>query len=89
MGWGERRRAEMRCGVRSLPEIEGLLTCTSHPQAACMVVVLAVRITFRLDKVGGGLGPLVGPREASKVRRWPAFLAARSSIRRISKLSCG
>jgi len=53
-----------------------------------MVVVLAVRIIFRLDKAAGGLDPLVGPREAS-VGRWPASLTALSLVRRISKLSCG
>lgn len=49
----DKKRAERCCGVRRLPKIEGLLTWTGHPQAACMVVVLAVRIIFRLDKVIG------------------------------------
>ena len=63
----------MRRGVRRLPEIEGLLTCTGHPQAACMVVVLAVRITFRLDKAARRLGPFCWAQRCFKSREVVRF----------------
>lgn len=40
-----------------LDQLDGFLTCTSHPQSPCVVVVLAVRNTFRLDKMIENLEP--------------------------------
>jgi len=47
MHWlGSEEEAGGRVLWRKLAELEGLLTCTGHPQTACMVVVLTVRIIF-------------------------------------------
>jgi hypothetical protein len=69
MCW-DKWRAKRRCGVKRFVRLYRFITCTSHPQMACMAVALAVGV--RSDNTIGNLDSFRWAEGASRNRgRWP------------------